>query len=249
MKYYLSDTEILNWNKRLDGSLYSVYPMSNIRNSHPHISVRQKSTSFNSPMGVDNFVSTLDPFINYNFSFSVAKNRSEFFFNLFDKVSGEVENKVIYVDQSNNEKITDVIFTDDVISEKEVIEHDIFDKTYLRYDYKFKGKLSSIMAYIMFLEDTINYFSEIFGYNEDGTEVNLLKFPIGTIVSKSKDKSKDYLVLEYKYKKQDGKYKIDYLISEMTNNGPIIKYGDVEVGYEGDLCYSRNSRIDDILNN
>jgi hypothetical protein len=116
------------------------------------------------------------------------------------------------------------------------------------YSYTFKGKLSSIMAYVMFLEDTINYFSEIFGYNEDGTEVNLLKFPIGTIVSKSKDKSKDYLVLEYRYKKLDGKYSIDYLISEMISNGLIIKYGDIENGYENDLCYSRNSRIDDILN-
>jgi hypothetical protein len=249
MKYYLSDTEILNWNKRLEGSPYSVYPMSNIRNSHPGISVRQKSTSFNSPMGVDNYVPTLDPFITYNFSFSVAKNRSEFFFNLFNKVSGEVENKVIYVDPSNNDKFTDIIFNEDVISEKEVIEHSILGKTYLRYDYKFKGKLSSIMAYIMFLEDAINYFSEIFGYNEDGTEVNLLKFPIGTIVSKLKDKSKDYLVLDYRYKKQDGKYQINYFISEMINNGPIIKYSDVEVGHENDLCYSRDSRIDDILNN
>jgi hypothetical protein len=248
MKYYLTDTEILNWNKRLDGGPYSVYPMSNIRNSHPHISVRQKSTSFNSPMGIDNFVSTLDPFITYKFSFSVAKNRTEFFFNLFKKVSGEVENKVIYVDQSNNEKMTDVIFTDEIISNKEVTEHSILDKDYTMYSYTFKGKLSSIMAYVMFLEDTINYFSEIFGYNEDGTEVNLLKFPIGTIVSKSKDKSKDYLVLEYRYKKLDGKYSIDYLISEMISNGLIIKYGDIENGYENDLCYSRNSRIDDILN-
>jgi hypothetical protein len=248
MKYYLTDTEILNWNKRLEGSSYSVYPMSNIRNSHPHISVRQKSTSFNSPMGIESFVSTLDPFITYKFSFSVAKNRTEFFFNLFEKVSGEVENKVVYVDQGNNEKFTDVVFTDEIISNKEVIEHSILDKDYIMYSYTFKGKLSSIMAYIMFLEDTINYFSEIFGYNEDGTEVNLLKFPIGTIVSKSKDKSKDYLVLEYRYKKLDGKYSIDYLISEMISNGPIIKYGDVENGYDNDLCYSRNSRIDDILN-
>jgi hypothetical protein len=199
-------------------------------------------------MGIDNFVSTLDPFITYKFSFSVAKNRTEFFFNLFKKVSGEVENKVIYVDQSNNEKMTDVIFTDEIISNKEVTEHSIQDKDYTMYSYTFKGKLSSIMAYVMFLEDTINYFSEIFGYNEDGTEVNLLKFPIGTIVSKSKDKSKDYLVLEYRYKKLDGKYSIDYLISEMISNGLIIKYGDIENGYENDLCYSRNSRIDDILN-
>jgi hypothetical protein len=249
MKYYLTDTEILNWNKRLDGSPYSVYPMSNIRNSHPHISVRQKSTSFNSPMGVDSFVSTLDPFINYNFSFSVAKNRSEFFFNLFDKVSGEVENKVIYVDQSNNEKMTDVIFTDGVISEKEVIEHTIFDKTYLRYDYKFKGKLSSIMAYIMFLEDTIEIFSGIWGYDESGSEHQLTKFSIGDIVCKSNDKSHDYIILDYlPHKTGYKKFILDYEVCKMITNGQIIQYSQPEIVVESNLCWSRDNRIDDILN-
>jgi hypothetical protein len=105
------------------------------------------------------------------------------------------------------------------------------------------------MAYISYLEDTINFFSEIWGYDEDGSEVCLLKYPIGTIVSLEKDKSKDYLVLDYKYSKSDGKYHIDFVASEMLNSkGSIIKYGDVSTFNESQLCYSRNSRIDDILN-
>jgi hypothetical protein len=105
------------------------------------------------------------------------------------------------------------------------------------------------MAYISYLEDAINFFSEIWGYNEDGTEVCLLKYPIGTIVSLSKDKSTDYLVLEYKYRKLDGKYFIDFIASEMLNNkGSVITYGETYTFRESELCYSRNSRIDDILN-
>ena len=104
------------------------------------------------------------------------------------------------------------------------------------------------MAYISYLEDAINFFSEMWGYDKDGSEVCLLKYPIGTIVSTNQDKSKDYLVLDYKYRKLDGKYFIDFIASEMLNEGVIIKYGDIKVFHENDLCYSRNSRIDDILN-
>ena len=39
---YLSDTEILNWNRRLERSDYAVYPLSNVRSGHPDIIFRQK---------------------------------------------------------------------------------------------------------------------------------------------------------------------------------------------------------------
>jgi hypothetical protein len=72
---------------------------------------------------------------------------------------------------------------------------------------------------------------------------------IGTIVSLPKDKSTDYLVLDYKYRKLDGKYYIDFIVSEMINNkGSVITYGEIYTFRESELCYSRNSRIDNILN-
>jgi hypothetical protein len=149
----------------------------------------------------------------------------------------------------NNEKITDIRFSDEVIEGKQVNTHYILEKEYVRYTYHFAGKLSSIMAYIMYLEDAINFFSEIWGYSEDGSEVCLLKYPIGTIVSLPKDKSTDYLVLDYKYRKLDGKYYIDFIVSEMINNkGSVITYGEIYTFRESELCYSRNSRIDNILN-
>jgi hypothetical protein len=76
-----------------------------------------------------------------------------------------------------------------------------------------------------------------------------LKYPIGTIVSKPSDKSTDYLILDYKYRKLDSKYYIDFIVSEMMNaRGSVITYGEIYTFRESELCYSRNSRIDDILN-
>jgi hypothetical protein len=245
---YLSDKEILNWNRKLERSDYAVYPLSNVRSGNPDIIFRQKINNGYSPMG-EQLVETIDPFIRYDFTFSVASNRKETFLDLFEKLSKEsFGTKSIYRDQKS-EKLMDIIFNDTVIESKEEITHLVFEKEYIRFTIHFAGKLGSIMAYISYLEDTINFFSEIWGYKEDGTEVCLVKYPIGTIVSLPKDKSTDYLVLDYKYRKLDGKYFIDFISSEMLNNkGSVITYGEIYTFRESELCYSRNSRIDDILN-
>ena len=245
---YLSDTEILNWNRRLEKSDYAVYPLSNVRSGHPDIIFRQKINNGYSPTG-EQLVETIDPFIRYDFTFSIAYNRKETFFDLFEKLSKEQFcTKSIYRDQKS-EKIMDITFNDTVIESKEENIHLVFEKEYIRFTYHFAGKLGSIMAYVSYLEDTINFFSQIWGYNEDGSEVCLAKYPIGTVVSLPKDKSTDYLVLEYKYRKLDGKYFIDFIVSEMLNNkGSVITYGEIYTFRESELGYSRNSRIDDILN-
>jgi len=247
---YLSDTEILNWNRRLERSDYSVYPHSNARSGNPDIIFRQKINNGYGMNAMGNqLVETLDPFIRYDFTFSIASNRKESFLDLFEKLSKEsFGTKSIYRDQKG-EKIMDIIFNDTVIESKEENTHMVYEKEYIRFTIHFAGKLGSIMAYVSYLEDAINFFSEIWGYNEDGTEVCLLKYPIGTIVCKLSDKSTDYLVLDYKYRKLDGKYSIDFVASEMMNaKGSVITYGEIYTFRESELCYSRNSRIDDILN-
>jgi hypothetical protein len=199
-------------------------------------------------------VETMDPFIRYDFTFSIASNRKETFLDLFEKLSKEsFGTKSIYRPESMRDekdtKIMDIKFSDEVIESKEENTHMVYEKEYIRFTIHFAGKLGSIMAYVSYLEDAINFFSEIWGYNEDGTEVCLLKYPIGTIVSLPKDKSTDYLVLDYKYRKLDGKYSIDFVASEMMNaKGSVITYGEIYTFRESELCYSRNSRIDDILN-
>lgn len=248
---YLSDSEILKWNKRLESSDYSVYPISNKKSSEPYLSFRQNiSPSYNTPHSVPGqSVVTIDPFIRYQFTFSIASNRVTNFNDLFEKLCQEpFGSQSIFVDL-NNEKIYEVKFTDDVIDSKEESKHMVLEKEYTRYIYNFAGKLGSIMAYISYLEDAINFFNEIWGYSEEGGEICLLKYPIGTCVSPVNNKSLDYLVLDYKYTKMDGKYYIDYVAAEMLNNNKsILTYGNVTTFSEDKLCYSRSSRIDDILN-
>jgi hypothetical protein len=128
--------------------------------------------------------------------------------------------------------------------------HKVFDKEYMRLEYDFSGKLSSIMAYVCLLETSIEYFSMIWGYDEDGNEYNLLKYPIGNVVSPADDKSKDYLILDYKFIRAGAQFVVGYVACEMfaDKNSPIVKYGPVQSFSEDKLVWSRNNRIDDILN-
>ncbi len=253
MMKYLTDKEILKWNSRLEKSGYTVYPSPNNRSSEPDISYRQ---IIKQPGIGDNFVTTTEPFIRYRFTFSIASNREEHFFDLFSKISKQpFGTKSVYAGNEMSGwktmpdvKITDIDFSDKVIDDKSKSTHMISDKEYVRYTYSFAGKLGSIMAYISYLEDTINFFSMIWGYEEDGSEICLLKYPIGTIVSPKEDKSKDLLILDYKFSKIYDKYYIDFYASEMLTNGTVITYGESNDYKEENLCFSRNNRIDNILN-
>lgn len=244
---YLLDSEILNWNDRLKNTDYMVGAPYGVRSSAPHISFRQVIK--NRGIG-DTFTMTLDPTLDFQFSFSVAKNRVDLFWDIFHNWYEEkIGNEVLYTDGNNNQKFYEVKVTEDIITEKKEIPHSILNKEYIKYSYKFKGKLSSIMAYVMFLEDTIDIFSKLYGYTEDGQEVNLTKFQIGSIVSKVDDKSKDYLVVDIYPQKMGLNFYIDYHITEVLTIGEIIRYGSTQKVSENEICFSRNSRIDDILDN
>jgi hypothetical protein len=106
-----------------------------------------------------------------------------------------------------------------------------------------------VIAYVFLLETAIEFFSMIWGYDEDGNEHNLLKYPVGSIVSKPGDKSKDYLVLDLDYSKNASTPEIRYNICEMlyTKKSSVINYGEVSTERESNLCWSRTGRIDDIL--
>jgi hypothetical protein len=239
---FLSDSEILNWNERLKNTKFMVSATYGNKHSFPLILIKQNIYG-------DSFLITMDPYLDFQFIFSVAKNRVDLFWNIFENwYRNEIGNQVIYQDSNNNNKIYSINVTDSIITEKIESEHNILNKDYIRYTYNFKGKLSSIMAYVMFLEDTIEIFSKIYGYDEDGSEVNLSNFQIGQMVSKKDDKSKDYLIIDISPKKNGNQFYIDYHISEVLGVGDIIRYGSTQLVIESEITFSRNSRIDDILN-
>lgn len=251
MKKYLSDSEIMNWNDRLSSTPYFVIPRYHTHNSFPMIVFKQRIKTGLGSFGMDPEaeVVTMDPHMKFNFSFSVAKNRVDNFFHIFDKwFTNKIETKTLFVDKSNREKIGDIEVSESIIKSKTQTEHKVKEKEYTKFTYEFEGHLSSIMAYVMFLEDTIEIFSKIWGYDEDGSEHVLTKFAIGDIVTKTGDQSEDYLVLDFSPTKSDNKFNINYEICKMIKRGQIIQYGQVEFVNISDITWSRNNRIDDILN-
>ena len=125
-------------------------------------------------------------------------------------------------------------------------EHTVKDMEYIRYQYEFTGNASSIIAYVFLLETSIDFFSKIWGYDEEGGEHQLLKYPVGSMVCVKGDQSADYLVIDLNYSTR-GSNTIDYIVTEIKYIGSVIKYGDTKVLSERELSWSRNGRIDDIL--
>ena len=248
---YLSDSDIMAWNDRIPpetnfyiGARYSNMASQptivfSLRDSHMYPqSYDQNGQQKQREIG--------DPDLKYRFAFSIASNREEEFYSIFDKLSKEsFDNHVLTANGTTTALKLDRKITD----EPTKTLHKVFDKEYMRLEYDFSGKLSSIMAYVCLLETSIEYFSMIWGYDEDGNEYNLLKYPIGNVVSPADDKSKDYLILDYKFIRA-GSFIINYVACEMfaDKNSPIVKYGPVQTFSENNLVWSRNNRIDDLLN-
>lgn len=250
MKKYLSDTEIMNWNDRLENTSYQVFPRYHTHTSFPAIVFKQRLKYGLGSFGTDpeSEVVTLDPHMKFQFSFSVAKNRVDNFFNIFNKwFSDKIETKTYFEDSSNRQKLSDIHIDESIIKSKSQIDHKIKDKDYIKFTYNFEGYLSSIMAYVMFLEDTIEIFSKIWGYDESGNEHTLTKYSIGDIVTRIGDQSEDYLILDFIPHKNGKDFIIDYEICKMVQKGQIIQYGVSEIIVEKNITWSRNNRIDDIL--
>jgi len=247
MKKHISDSEILNWNDRLINTPYVLFPRYHTHSSYPMILVKQRvKGSFH----YEEEIITLDPHMKFNFSFSVSKNRVDTFFHIFNKwFTNEIMTKTIFIDKDNREKVGDIEISDSIIKSKIETEHKVLEKEYTRFTYHFEGRLSSIMAYVMFLEDSIDMLSLIWGYDENGGEHLLTKFTIGSIVSKVDNKSEDYLVTDYNFSKSgNNSFEIGYEVSKMIQKGQVIQYGNSEILREDKITWSRNNRIDDILN-
>lgn len=245
MKRYLSDSEILSWNDKLEKTPYRVMPRYHTHNSFPMIVFFQKLTG---PMSVGEDTQTFDPHMKFTFSFSVAKNRVDNFFHIFNRwFTDKIETKTLYENRNTREKIGDIHLSESTVKSKKQVDHKIKDKEYTKFTYEFDTHLSSIMVYVSFLEDTIEIFSKIWGYDEDGGEHILTKFNIGDIVSKTVDQTEDYIILDFSPKKTDSKFTINYEICKMITKGQIIQYSPSEIVNQNEITWSRNNRINDIL--
>ena len=243
---HLTDSEIMEWNDRIpkDSKIFIAARYSNMA-SQPTIAFCLKDSHLYPPSIDGKNRECGDPGMKYRFAFSIAANRESEFFEIFEKLARDpFENHV----QDGNGTTSRLKLDRKVAEEPIRTKHRIFEKEYLRLEYSFEGRISSIMAYVRLLEDSIEYFSMIWGYDEDGNEYNLLKYPIGSMVSPVDDKSKDMLVLDFRLVKSGSLY-IDYVACEILSvkNSAVVKYGPVQTFSEKYLTWSRNGRIDGLL--
>jgi len=252
---YLTYTEILKLEKKLENSDLVI---ESVLDQQYKLNIRIKTlTRSNNGFGYPEYSlpEFIDPIVKYDFIFSVSSNRKEFFFDILSRLlQVGFGTKIIIspIDRRDyklgNVELKEIKIDTEVVESTQIYEHSISDKNYVRYTYHFSGRLSSILAYITYLEDAIIFFQKIWGYDESGKEYQLLKFNIGSVVSKINDKSKDFLIFDYCFKILPDDYIIDYTGCEILNNGTIITYGNSETLYENEICFSRDNRLGDILN-
>lgn len=247
---FITDVEILKWNDILkeNRSNYLLRPVNSNYHQYYDIDIDIIKSPYSPLDSQYEFTNPFGPgelIIDYNFTFSVSKSRlSE-----FNKILNEIKGRKIKLNVSfNGGGYESINIPKELDCVKE--DHMVLNKEYTRFQYKFYDNIVNIMLYVSFLRDTIEFFKLIYGYDADGVEYNLLDHPIGSVVSLIKDKSRDYLVLDYEYSKNtNSEYSIYYKCCEILNQSAIIEYGDVMIFHKNDISFSRNSRIDDILKN
>ena len=253
---YLSDSDIMDWNDRIpEKRPYSIIPRYSSQNTQPTIVFVKKSYMYGSYPSTNIYPNSSfdtngdgnEPVEKFKFVFSISSNRKDEFWDIFSKL--KKKGFINYVKNGNGSHKT-LDYTDKIIESNSEMKHSLLNKEYTRYEFLYNGALSEIMAHVSLLEQTIEFFSNIWGYDEDGKEYNLLKFTIGSIVSPYDDKSRDLVILDYDYEKNGKDYHIKYIVSEMMHDPKslIIKYGDVITMNENLITFSRNGRIDDLLN-
>ena len=234
----LTDTEILQWNDRLqDHQLGIIIRPKYVSNTiySPTIGFDLDVTQYpgkNKPSwGTNLYTPTEDivpePHIKYNLIFSIDSDKID----KFDEIYNEIKLREIKTPVKNgngNRSLNIDKVKVDLTTEK----HTLFKKEYIKFDYVFEGYLGDIMGYVKHIDDTIDFLQ---------LEP---KFKISEVVSSIKDRSMDYLVLKYIYDT-----KISYKVSEIISNSAdtVIKYGRVLYMREEDLTWSRTARIDEVI--
>jgi hypothetical protein len=238
---FLTDSEILKWGEELNLDLVPLYSNTT---GHPDIILRSNKYSIHKDLSKFEFIKK------YKFTFSVSENRINDFYQILDKIkSNKIVTRFSFESFSNKLDFKEIILDDSccLITRQ---EHEIWNKKFIRLSYEFNCHFTSLIFFVTYLREAIDFISMIWSYDENGKEINLLKYNIGEIVSTVSDRSKDFIILDYKFRKNNNDVVIDYILSEMIGdqNSIVIKYNSPIILKEDNLCFSRNNRINNILN-
>lgn len=206
-----------------------------------------------------------DKSISYKFAFSVSKRRKNDFFNLLNELVLEGVRFGDYGHEYTKLKNYDITKLFSYYTET---EHKVLNTEFVRIEYTLDNIINALVI-ITLVDDTIRLFENMWGYEEDGTEVSVMKYQIGDIVSvrggttiylTQDDTSKDWMIVGYSPNRpyvadrasnpsKSTEYKMDYkLVAIESNKGGIIRYGKVIVADESSIRPNRNNNLNVLLN-
>lgn len=210
----------------------------------------------------------IDPFsnvrISYRFTISVNTKRLGFFEMFYNKFLGD--NMILPSNQTNwdwsktesficSSKKTDEKTTFTITSPPKVLisddgptktyENIIVDGVpYTRMKFEFTNCHPFVVAKVITdLTDCVNFTSDIYGYDTDGNEILLIKYPIGTVVNikNSGNSDIDYIVSGYTYEREMKEFK--YVIKRFED-GEIMAMVTIS---EDSIKPSRGNNLDILL--
>lgn len=243
-KLRMNDSYIFGWNSRIYEAPKSMGLMvSAVYTNGTGIDIKiRPNIGYVSPDTYDEVL--MDPPVKYKIIFSVMKEC----LGEFDDIINILMNTEFDNNVWKNSKKTESVLPTKIYSKNES-EHKIGKIDYVRYEWEMSGALSEVMALCYIIESSVEIFGKCWGVNEDGEKVCQMKYPIGSIVCVDGDKSTDFLVLDWSFDLLSPNFYHRYDVVAM-----VEKPGSAVVGYdrrqllnEERISWSRNSRIDDIL--
>lgn len=221
----LNDLEIDKWNKKINRKGYHLIISPRYTNSSRFAAIEIFKSNETLWIDRSSDINPNDMVINYSYTFSIIENKDDDFKLRLEKLREyEIGNKCIV-----NKKIFDIKFCNSIDEKREI--HTINGKNYVRYTFSTTDNIPSVVVSFWAIENAFEY--------AIGNNI----FKVNDVVSLTTDRGSDYLILEHL---PDNKYLVAK-IKEITDNS--IYYEDAIKLEDKKLTWSRNHRIEDIINN
>lgn len=250
-KLRMSDSYIFGWNSRIFETAKDLGVMvSATYTNQTGIDVKIRPSVSNSmimsSLGASNEEVLLDPPVKYKLVVSVAKDGMDD----FDEITESLSQKTFdnHVWKTSNSSSRAVVIPTKTVSINKV-DHVVGGIEYIRHEWRMMGTLSEVMASCYIIETAVEIFGKCWGFTAEGDKVSMMKFPVGSMVCVDGDKSTDWLVLDYCFDLSSPSFSSTYdVISfQMGQGSAVVKYDKRMLVVEGRISWSRNGRIDEIL--
>lgn len=246
----MSDSFIFGWNSRLydipKGKTGTTFMVSAVYTNDTGIDVKIRPVSqYRESQSLDSDDIMMDPPVGYKLTFSVATSCGEEFEEILDGLMTKEFDNHVWKTSKNKEKVK--VDRNSII--KAQSEHKIGKVDYVRYEWTMKSCMSEVMAACYVVESAVEIFGKCWGVTEDGEKVCQMKFPVGSMVNLEGNKSEDWLVLDWSFDLLSPSFHHTYEVVAMVEKpgSAVVSYDKRQLVSEHRISWSRNGRIDDIL--